>query len=399
MDGNVYSDAALNFSHIGIGVSRVSDNGVNMTPWNNITIPKGYQSGPNKNCLVYDFLIEAMLMGILCLFGFAGNTLSMICLWKDKSKSATPFLLISLEIADTLFLVTVLILRVLTSIHQFTGWFTPLMVVFPYIGSYVFPCALIAMTSTIYLTILVTVNRYIAVCRPYEASNLCSIQQARKQVVLVWILCILYNIPRFFEFHVKTKYNAQMNTTITRSFPSDMSKSRIYKIIYNNSLYFIVMFLVPLITLIILNYKLIMALRETQKRRAKLITHDPNRSEDDITLTLIIIIFMFCLTQTPALVTQVLLSTLPPPVRICPSHFFYYERVSDLLVVANSASNFIVYCFCSRRFRQILIMLICKKKIDSPENTASHPAAVKHYKPVATKDDARKNGHTEITAV
>jgi hypothetical protein len=73
------------------------------------------------------------------------------------------------------------------------------MIVFPYVGSYIFPCALIAMTSTIYLTIHVTINRDISVCRPYEA-YLCSIQQAQKQVVLLWVLCILYNIPRFFEF-------------------------------------------------------------------------------------------------------------------------------------------------------------------------------------------------------
>jgi len=70
-------------------------------------------------CTCYDFVIEAVMMGALCLFGFAGNTVSMICLWHDRSKTATPFLLVSLEVADTLFLVTVFILRVLTSVHTF----------------------------------------------------------------------------------------------------------------------------------------------------------------------------------------------------------------------------------------------------------------------------------------
>ena len=85
--------------------------GGNMT-LSNMTVPQGFQGDAvAAKCLVYDFVIEAVLMGVLCLFGFAGNTLSMICLWRDKSKTATPFLLISLEIADTLFLVTVLILQ------------------------------------------------------------------------------------------------------------------------------------------------------------------------------------------------------------------------------------------------------------------------------------------------
>jgi len=66
-------------------------------------------------CRVYDFVIETILMGSLCLFGFAGNTLSMICLRHDKSHSATPLLLISLEMSDTLFLSAVLVVRVISS--------------------------------------------------------------------------------------------------------------------------------------------------------------------------------------------------------------------------------------------------------------------------------------------
>ena len=71
-------------------------------------------------CRVYDFVIETILMGSLCLFGFAGNTLSMICLRHDKSHSATPLLLISLEISDTLFLSAVLVVRVISSFQVHT---------------------------------------------------------------------------------------------------------------------------------------------------------------------------------------------------------------------------------------------------------------------------------------
>ena len=49
--------------------------------------------------------------------------------------------------------------------------------------------------------------------------------------------------------------------------------------------------------------------------------------------------------------------------RDCPQPIFFYERISDLLIVANSSLNFIVYCFCSRRFRQILIQLVCRRDV------------------------------------
>jgi len=72
-----------------------------------------------STCRVYDFVVETILMGSLCLFGFAGNTLSMICLRHDKSRSATPLLLISLEISDTLFLSVVLVVRVISSFQVY----------------------------------------------------------------------------------------------------------------------------------------------------------------------------------------------------------------------------------------------------------------------------------------
>jgi len=85
--------------------SNLTDGGVSQLP----------RSLYTPTCRLYDFVIETILMGSLCLFGFAGNTLSMICLRQDKSNSATPLLLISLEISDTLFLSAVLVVRVISS--------------------------------------------------------------------------------------------------------------------------------------------------------------------------------------------------------------------------------------------------------------------------------------------
>jgi len=68
-------------------------------------------------CSCYDFAVEAILMGSLCLVGFVGNMVAVICLRSDKSKTPTPQLLIALEFADTAFLATVFLLRVLTSVQ------------------------------------------------------------------------------------------------------------------------------------------------------------------------------------------------------------------------------------------------------------------------------------------
>jgi len=72
--------------------------------------------GTTYVCRCYDFVVEAVLMGALCVVGFVGNTVSAFRLRADKSKTSTLLLLIALEIADTAFLATVFLLRVLTSV-------------------------------------------------------------------------------------------------------------------------------------------------------------------------------------------------------------------------------------------------------------------------------------------
>jgi len=61
--------------------------------------------------------------------------------------------------------------------------------------------------------------------------------------------------------------------------------------------------------------------------------------------------------MSPAFITQALIAALPLSYQACPYSYFFFSRLSDLLVVANSSVNFIIYILCSRRFRKILVAL------------------------------------------
>jgi len=45
---------------------------------------------------------------------------------------------------------------------------------------YLLPLAFIAQTATIWVTVLVAFNRYIAVCKPFKAARLCTVVQVRQ---------------------------------------------------------------------------------------------------------------------------------------------------------------------------------------------------------------------------
>ena len=82
---------------------------------------------------------------------------------------------------------------------------------YDYITMYVWPPAMILHTITIWLTVLVTVDRYCAVCRAVEqyGSGSATLGVTRRRVVAVVSLAIVYNSPRFFEH--------QARSTTTRS--------------------------------------------------------------------------------------------------------------------------------------------------------------------------------------
>lgn len=62
-----------------------------------------------------------------------------------------------------------------------------------------------------------------------------------------------------------------------------------------------------------------------------------------------------CTVQAPALVTQFLWSALPDAQRYCGGVQFYYSQLTNLLVIANSSVNFVVYLTFNTRFRQVEI--------------------------------------------
>jgi hypothetical protein len=76
---------------------------------------------------------------------------------------------------------------------QFQGYYWH---IYPYAVPFVYPVALIAQTGSAYLTMAVTMERYIAVCWPLRARSLCTIGRAKTAVGVVTGCAITYNVPR-----------------------------------------------------------------------------------------------------------------------------------------------------------------------------------------------------------
>ena len=77
----------------------------------------------------------------------------------------------ALSVIDNVLIVTVFPLYFLPTFVDYTSLYTDyeqLSAFHQFVLVYVLPVAFVAQTATIWVTVLVAVNRYIAVCRPYQ---------------------------------------------------------------------------------------------------------------------------------------------------------------------------------------------------------------------------------------
>jgi len=138
-----------------------------MSPWCNATKPAG-----SPTYLFYRTVVDVYVVSALCVAGVVGNLLSMIVLRKDRDRpNATNWLLQALAVVDTVYLLASVLIQPLKTINEIgdlAGARAALRRVFPYVEPQAWVLASIAQTATVWLVLLVTVDRYVAVCLPLK---------------------------------------------------------------------------------------------------------------------------------------------------------------------------------------------------------------------------------------
>jgi hypothetical protein len=82
------------------------------------------------------------------------------------------------------------------------------------------------------MTVLVTVNRYVAVCRPFDATDFRSVKrQAKRHVMLVLLFSVLFNLSRFFEYEIDSSSttNKLVKTSLTTDPFYEVSEFLVFK--------------------------------------------------------------------------------------------------------------------------------------------------------------------------
>ncbi|XP_046377973.1 FMRFamide receptor-like isoform X1 [Haliotis rufescens] len=339
------------------------------------------------------------LNGVITLFtivlGLVGNTLTVIVLTNKTMRTSTNCFLMALAIWDSIVL---LVTFFLISLGEFTDEYK--YTVFPYIVAFIYPLGLVAQMITIWLTVSFTVERYIAVCHPLKAAGMCTINRARMVIVGVCFVSLLYNIPRWLEYQVLAFTHPPTNDSCMIIMPTEFNKDPMYNKIYFGWSYFLVMCVIPLVSLAVLNTFLILAVRRSKAQRKDMNVRQSR--ENNVTIMLISVVLLFMLFQVPALIYNMAYAI---DINAVHSSFGWkiLSTIRNFLVNLNSAVNFILYCALGQKFRRTFVRIFCPKMRKNLDNFNSFSNTFKMDKMKKANGAnkyvkmANKNNHTTST--
>lgn len=300
------------------------------------------------------FLIQRVLVPLVVVVGLVGNAATIVVLTRRRMRSSTNVYLTALAVSDLLYLLAVFLLSL--QHYPGPGDMQPGFYEF-YWKSFPFILWLAdSMTSTsIWLTVAFTVERYIAVCHPMRGRLLCTEQRARRAVLMVWSFCVAATSTVPWE-HTVVLHHDGLGRECVLLGSSEFGDNYVYRTVYYwfTATAFMI---VPLLLLAVFNCFLINAVRQSRKARRTMTQGEPNsvsqhqRQENRITITLIAVVILFLVCQTPAAFLLVY------------SSFIAVSKtqrglgnIFNFLVAVNAASNFLLYCALSDKYRRTFLV-------------------------------------------
>ncbi|XP_050532343.1 FMRFamide receptor-like [Daktulosphaira vitifoliae] len=299
------------------------------------------------------FWAQQALLPAVVAIGLVGNMLSVVVLTREPMKSSTSTYLTALAVSDLFYL-----LFVFTISFENYSWIVDADY---YIYWKWYPYGLwltdAASNTSVLLIVSFTVERYIAVCHPLRGRVLCTESRAKRVILFVAIFCIACTATTPHEWHIWLN----PDTNKFQKSSTELGRNDTYRKAYNwfCTATFIC---VPLLVLAVLNWFLINAVNQSRRNRTRLtcqgnVVWNRQRQENKMTMTLIAVVIMFCVCQTPTAVMMLVASMYEPPEK---SAAYYVNRslhtIFNFLMVVNAASNFILYCAMSRKYRRTLMI-------------------------------------------
>ena len=157
---------------------------------------------------IFAFWVEGVLQTIFAVLGIFGNIIASIIITRKDMRNSFNLLLVSLACFDSSYLVGSILESVRKCFDQSLTSEVHI-ILFPY---FLYPANQIAITGSIFMTVAIAWERYIAVHYPLDYNQAMNNSNAirkrlMKYVGPVLLLSILFNLGKFFEGKIEYRGN------------------------------------------------------------------------------------------------------------------------------------------------------------------------------------------------
>lgn len=388
------------------------------------------------------FWVEGVLQCCMAFMGLIGNIISAIILSREEMRNSFNLLLIALICFDSWYLFGSILESFRRIFHLDTELHTLL---FPYI---LYPLQFISMAGSIFMTVGISLERYIAVHYPIDYNQSMNSPEAcrrrlMKYVFPVIFLSFLFNIPKFLEARIGYEltgptnqsrvievnhgmYNGSVAVFIDGSYyklehgqgvnhtvdqlkelfevpvveVTELRREPAYAIYYNNWTRLLILGIIPAIMLVYLNYKIYKDIKLRQSRRRQsmsqvTINHQARRRhEDNLAVVFMGIVLVFLVTHSlrillnlhEMIVIRDAMECSRAGQRSFPLWSIVTAVFSHFLLVLNSSINMVIYCKLNPAFRILFFDLLYK---------TCHGIAPCFFNDEDGQGASNQNGHSE----
>jgi hypothetical protein len=295
----------------------------------------------------FDVIMGVWIPAIICLLGIIGNALALIVLARDRH-SVTFYSLKALSSTDLLLLVCAMLQQVIPMWCIINERRDTFCLNQGYVRVYTWPIICIAQMNSIWLTVLISAERFIAIIYPLRSVHTCTIRNLRMAVIIITVTSVIFNIPKFFEFVPDEDTDPVHNVTHIVMGPTHLRSDPVYRYFYNTALYCLVIYAFPLTILTMLNLKIVNKIKKARRNWESLNRHQKREMKATVLPLVIVLVFFISGTQAfSAFALDAVFVDFQPWLQV-------YTAIVNILVILNSALNFILMYVFGKKFRNML---------------------------------------------
>jgi hypothetical protein len=332
--------------------------------------------------------------GFLVIFGIVGNALTLVIMFGDRAKSSTILVLFYLALTDLFVLLVYGFLVIPVPILQALHMDLLSSQIFVIQRTYVSHIGMTTNQISVLLTMIVAWQRYVSVCHPHKAKFHGRTSLIHRQMIGAVVFSVVFYLPGFFQSDLQRAPDGKI-----RAPRAPFADNAIYQTLYSIVLYYLVSYIIPMVAVTFMTFRLIQALRKA-KVRVEAMQGSSNKPREELTRTLVIVIVVFMLCQSIGPVQRILMWVYGPQyysnVAVkCGGPLFFFGPFVLLSLLMNSAANFAIYILCAKRFRaKVGKLLFDRRRSDvgkhgmSLDNTHS-PASKRQERPTPSQITAQ----------